>query len=107
MVRHDVQLLPLLGSFVGDKGTVDVRWPQIERLILNNREVAKVKTAAGAAVQLYPHIRPTESEKAAIIRHLTEVRGQPPAAVHCTSELFEILDQQAGDDDEETEIDSE
>lgn len=107
MVRHEVQLLPLVGSFVGDKGKVDVRWPQIERLILNNREVAKVKTVAGAAVQLYPHIKPTESEKAAIIQHLTEVRGQPPAALHCTSELFEIMDAAGTDDDEETEIDSE
>ena len=100
---HVVEIKPLIGSFVGKTGPVRVQWEQIERLIVDNREVAKIKTAPGAAIVIYPHITLSEAEKAAIVRKVTEERGQPPANIFCTQQLYKVLVE--GEDEEETEVD--
>jgi len=99
-----VELLPLIGEMMTKTGPQQIQWGGIERLILNNREVAKIKTAPGAAVSLFPHVRINAAEKQAIIDHITKVRGVPPAAIHATCELYEILKLAEGDDDEDKEL---
>lgn len=104
MSRHTVEILPLIGTYVGNKGPVRVQWEQIERLIVDNREVAKIKTAPGAAIAIYPHVNLSEAEKAAVIKKVTEVRGEPPANIFCSHQLYTVL---VEGDDEETEVDDE
>ena len=100
---HVVAISPLIGSFVGPKGPVRVQWEQIECLLLDGREVAKIKTAPGAAISIYPHVNLSEAEKAAIVNKVTEVRGAPPANIFCTHQLYKVLVE--GEDEEETEVD--
>lgn len=104
MSPHRVEILPLIGSFVSAKTgkPVEVVWQQLERLVLDNREIAKLKTTPGAAIQTYPHVRLNAAEQRAVIETVTAVRGMPPAEVIGTSELFRIISDGA---EEETEID--
>lgn len=93
-----VDILPMLGQMITKAGPQTVRWPDIERLILDDREVAKIKTTPGAAISLFPHVRISAAEKQALSDAIAVARGGvPPAAIHATSELYEIL--KAGDDD--------
>jgi len=99
-----VQILPLIGEMGTATGPAKVQWSGIERLILNDREVAKIRTVPGAAITLFPHITISAAEKQAIHDAVTAARGVPPEAIHATCELYQML---VGEDDDETDVDDE
>lgn len=100
-----VEVLPLLGQIGTKDGPITVQWPGIERLILNNREIAKIKTAPGAAISLFPHVTITEAERQAITNAVAAARGGvPPEAIHTPNQLYKIITET--DDEDDTEFDS-
>lgn len=100
-----VEICPLIGQMASPQGPVGVAWPQIERLILDDREIAKIKTWPGAPIAIYPHVTVSEAEKRAISEAIAAKRGGvPPAEIICQSRLYELLaaqeDELEDDDDE-------
>lgn len=101
-----VSILPMIGQMGTARGPVSVEWPGIERLILDNREIAKIKTTPGAAITLFPHVTVTEAEKAAIRDAVAAARGGvPPAAIHIPHQLYKIVTEGVDDDEDEELID--
>lgn len=100
-----VEILPLIAEAKIKGVPQPVKWHDVERLVVDNIEVAKLKPTPGAAISIYPHIRINAAERAAISAAVAEARGGvPPSAIHATCELYEILKAEAGDD---TEVDDE
>lgn len=99
-----VEILPMIGEIGTKTGPAKLQWSGIERLILDDREVAKIKTIPGAAITLFPHITISAAERQAIHDAVTAARGVPPEAIHATCELYQML---VGDEDDETDIDDE
>lgn len=94
-----VEILPLIGEMGTKTGPTKIQWSGIERLILNNREVAKIKTIPGAAITLFPHVTISEAEEHAIREAVAAARGGvPPEAIHATHQLYHVL--VGGEDDE-------
>lgn len=99
-----LQLKPLITAYADEKGVHSVSWPQIECLVRDGSEIAKIKAKPGAAIAIHPHVTLSGSEVGEIEAFLTAQKGQPPAAVKCLSVLYEkVLAAQ----DDEPEVDDE
>lgn len=91
----DVKIYPLLGKTVGPGGRVlTVKWPDIEVLHLNGREIAKLKTKPGAAIGLHADVLLTPAEKAAIETAVAAARGGvKPEKISGPAEVpYEVVD---------------
>lgn len=82
----------------------EVVWPDLEVLYLDGSEIAKVKKAPGAPIGIMQGVILTQSEKQAVSEAVAAARGGvPPAAIHCPTVLYEILDRQAAAEDDDDE----
>ena len=108
MIRHDVVICPLIGTYRDHKGTLQkVVWKDIEVLHLDGQEIAKIKTTPGAPIGILNGFALTDSEKQAVSEAVAAARGGvPPSAIHCPSLMYDFVNDD-DDEGEETDVDDE
>jgi len=91
----EVKIYQLLGKTAGPGGRIlTIKWPDIEVLHLNGREIAKIKTKPGAEIGLHSGVLLTPAEKSAIEKAVAAARGGvKPSRIIGPAELpYEIID---------------